>query len=81
MIVLGASDRRLPSWPRKPKRSAARVGIGVGLHEAYGAAQRLYVRRGYVPDGRGVACGGAAVPEGERVVMDDETILYLTKAL
>ncbi len=30
------------------------VGIGVGLHPGYNAAQRLYVRRGYIPDGRGV---------------------------
>lgn len=30
------------------------AGIGVGLHPGYNAAQRLYVRRGYVPDGRGV---------------------------
>ena len=27
------------------------VGLGVGLHLGYGSAQRLYVRRGYVPDG------------------------------
>jgi GNAT superfamily N-acetyltransferase len=29
------------------------AGIGVGLHPGYNAAQRLYVKRGYVPDGRG----------------------------
>lgn len=34
------------------------VGIGVGLYGGpdggYGAAQRLYVKRGYIPDGKGV---------------------------
>lgn len=33
---------------------AAIVGLGVGLYADYGAAQRIYVRRGYLPDGRGV---------------------------
>lgn len=30
------------------------VGIGVGLYPSYGSAQRLYAKRGYIPDGRGV---------------------------
>lgn len=30
------------------------VGIAVGLHPGYNAAQRLYVKRGYIPDARGV---------------------------
>lgn len=30
------------------------VCLGVGLHSGYGAAQRMYVLRGYVPDGSGV---------------------------
>ena len=30
------------------------VSLGVGLHKGYGPAQRLYVRRGYIPDGSGV---------------------------
>ena len=30
------------------------VGLGVGLYSDYGAAQRIYARRGYVPDGRGI---------------------------
>ena len=29
------------------------VGIGVGLYEDYGPAQRLYIKRGYIPDGKG----------------------------
>lgn len=30
------------------------VGISVGLSQRFGAAQRLYVKKGYVPDGAGV---------------------------
>jgi GNAT superfamily N-acetyltransferase len=57
------------------------VGIGVGLHPGYNAAQRLYVRRGYVPDGRGVTYGNRFVREGEQVALDDGLVLHLTKAL
>lgn len=29
------------------------VYLGVGLHSGYGSAQRMYVKRGYMPDGSG----------------------------
>lgn len=60
------------------KRSAV-VGIGVGLHPGYNVAQRMYVKRGYVPDGRGVTFRGAFVQEGQPVVMDDDLVLHLVK--
>jgi len=58
-----------------------RVQIAVGLHQGYGAAQRLYVRRGYLPDGRGASAGGRPVPEGSTVALNDELVLTLQKAL
>jgi GNAT superfamily N-acetyltransferase len=60
---------------------AAVVGIGFGLHPGYRAAQRLYVRRGYVPDGQGVFCRGRFLEENETIVLDDGPVLYLTKDL
>jgi GNAT superfamily N-acetyltransferase len=57
------------------------AGIGVGLHPGYNAAQRLYVKRGYVPDGRGVTYRNRYVEEGMQVVMDDDLVLHLTKSL
>ena len=60
------------------KRSAV-VRIGVGLHPGYGAAQRLYVSRGYVPDGRGVTHRGRPVGEGETIPVDDDLVLHLEK--
>ena len=56
------------------------VGIGVGLHEDYGAAQRLYVQRGYVPNGRGITARGSQVLFGDRIVADDDLVLWFTKA-
>lgn len=57
------------------------VGIAVGLGPDYGPAQRLYVQRGYVPDGRGVACDYRTVEHGGQVVVDDDLVLCFTKAL
>ena len=59
------------------------VGLNVGLHSGYGAAQRLYVRRGYLPDGSGVVVEGEVVPEGATIRLDDDPIatLRMTKAL
>jgi GNAT superfamily N-acetyltransferase len=57
------------------------VGIGVGLHPGYNAAQRMYALRGYVPDGNGVTVRDVFVCEGQTVVMDDEVVLHLVKRL
>lgn len=63
------------------KRTVASVGIRVGLDPGYGAAQRLYVRRGYVPDGRGVAYHDRTIEYGEQVAVDDDLVLCFTKKL
>jgi GNAT superfamily N-acetyltransferase len=57
------------------------AGIGVGLHPGYNEAQRLYAKRGYVPDGRGVTYRNRYVEEGMQVVLDDDLVLHLTKCL
>lgn len=57
------------------------AGIGVGLHPGYNAAQRMYVLRGYIPDGRGVTCKDRYVAEGETLPFDDDLVLYFTKQL
>lgn len=55
------------------------AGIGVGMTADYGAAQKLYVLRGYQPDGRGLAVGGVAAQHGDHVTVDDDLTLYFTK--
>ncbi|GGO01215.1 hypothetical protein GCM10010969_23270 [Saccharibacillus kuerlensis] len=57
------------------------VGIGVGLFADYGAAQVLYARRGYIPDGKGVYTGDRYAHYGDTVTIDDNLVLYLTKKL
>ena len=55
------------------------VGIGVGLHPGYNDAQRLYVKRGYIPDGLGITYRDRYLREGEQVVLDDDLVLHLKK--
>lgn len=65
-------------------RIAARgdlAGIGVGLYGDYGSAQRMYVKRGYIPDGRGITRDGAAIVPGSSVRIDDDTVLWFVKRL
>jgi len=57
------------------------VGIGVGLYSDYGAAQRMYVLRGYVPDGCGITYENKHVSGGQRVPVNDGLILWSTKHL
>lgn len=56
-------------------------GIGVGMYSDYGNAQRLYVKRGYIPDGRGLTYGGKIVRPMDTVTNDDDLVLYFTKRL
>ena len=57
------------------------AGIGVGMTADYGAAQRLYVRRGYIPDGNGLHWRNHHVQYGEEVTVDDDLALFFTKEL
>ena len=57
------------------------VGVSVGLHKDYGAAQRLYVKRGYVPDGNGISYDREAVKAGEIRPVDDDLCLMMVKDL
>ncbi len=57
------------------------AGIGVGLTPDYGPAQVLYVRRGYIPDGRGLDYDGQILSYGASTTVDDSLVLHLTKQL
>lgn len=57
------------------------VGLGVGLYSDYGAAQRIYVRRGYIPDGRGIMYDNAPVEPGSQVRIDDNATLMMVRTM
>ncbi|MBX2834277.1 MAG: GNAT family N-acetyltransferase [Micavibrio sp.] len=62
-------------------RGFEHIGIGVGLDASYGAAQRLYVQMGYVPDGNGVTYDRVNVRFGEMRPIDDDLSLMMVKGL
>lgn len=55
------------------------ISIGVGLHAGYGSAQRMYVRRGYIPDGSGVWFEGAPAKPYAPCVNGDDLVLYFSR--
>ena len=57
------------------------MGIGVGMDASYGAAQQLYVRRGYVPDGNGLTYDRKTLAKGDFKPVDDDMSLMLIKSL
>lgn len=55
--------------------------IGVGLHNGYGTAQKLYIRSGYVPDGSGLWYQDQPLAQHEACLNDDDLVLYFSKQL
>ena len=51
----------------------------VGLHSGYGAAQRLYIKRGYIPDGSGVWYRNQPLEMNATIQNNDDLVLYLSK--
>lgn len=60
-------------------RGATDMGIGVGLTAAYGPAQRLYGKLGYIPDGAGISEDGMPIRPGDMRAMGDEVRMYMVK--
>jgi GNAT superfamily N-acetyltransferase len=56
------------------------IGIGFGLYADYGTAQRMYIKRGYIPDGRGIMYNNLPVVPGSFIRVDDDLVLFLTKS-
>ena len=77
----GIGSALLDEAERHIAERATLAGIGFGLYADYGAAQRLYVKRGYVPDGCGVHYRLKAAVAGEAYRLDDDLVLYLVKRL
>jgi len=63
------------------KKRSSIAGIGFGITKDYGAAQILYVKRGYIPDGKGLIKNSKSLKNGDRVVIDDSLVICLLKKL
>ncbi len=63
------------------KQYADVVYLGVGLHKDYGAAQRMYIKRGFVPDGTGLWWNDTNLEPYADMKNDDCTAIYMSKKL
>ena len=77
----GIASRLLDRAEGEAARRSGAVGIGVGLRPGYNAAQRLYVKRGYIPDARGITYQNRFMKEGASVVLHDDLVMHFTKPL
>lgn len=57
------------------------IGLGVVVNRDYGAAQRLYIKQGYMPDGHGAVYDRQVVTPGDVRSIDDELCLMFVKEL
>jgi len=52
-----------------------------GVHSGYGSAQRIYIKRGYIPDGTGVWYNNTQLEQYADCKNDDDLVLFLVKDL
>lgn len=55
------------------------ITLSVGLHYGYGSAHRVYIKRGYIPDGSGVWYKNKQLEQYSDTKNDDELVLFLSK--
>ena len=77
----GIGNQLLEEAEKRVKFVSSKVTLGVGVHLGYGPAQRLYIRRGYIPDGTGVWYRNKPLEMGASCQNDDDLVLYLSKDL
>lgn len=77
----GVAKRLIDESEGFAAKSYSKIGLGVGLYKDYGAAQRLYFRNGYIPDGNGLMYNNQEVKPGSQVRVDDDLLIYLYKQL
>jgi ribosomal protein S18 acetylase RimI-like enzyme len=78
---LGIGTSLMDEAEKRIRRVSEYAGIGFGIYKDYGAAQILYINRGYIPDGNGLVRHSIPVQFGERITIDDSIVFCLTKKL
>ena len=75
----GIGNLLMEEAEKRVKFVSNKVTLGVGLHLGYGPAQRLYIRRGYIPDGTGVWYRNQPLEMNATSQNNDDLVLYLVK--
>ena len=77
----GIGSALMDEAERRIAKVSNTAGIGVGMYPDYGNAQRMYVLRGYVPDGRGLTYKREVLKPLATAPNDDDLAIYFTKQL
>ena len=77
----GIGNLLMEEAEKRVKLISNKVTLGVGLHLGYGPAQRLYIKRGYIPDGSGVWYRNQPLEMNATIQNNDDLVLYLSKEL
>ena len=77
----GIGNLLLEEAEKRVRLISDKVTLGVGLHSGYGPAQRLYIKRGYIPDGSGVWYQNQPLEMNATIQNNDDLVLYLSKEL
>lgn len=77
----GIGNALMDAAEKSAAERADAVCLGVGLHSGYGAAQRMYAKRGYLPDGSGLWYKDAPLAPYAPCANDDDLVLYMMKRL
>lgn len=77
----GVGSRVLEAVEHLIGKRSTKAGICVALFDDYGPAQRLYAKRGYIPDGRGACHRFTPLQRGDMLTLSDDHLLWLVKDL
>lgn len=77
----GIGSKLLDILEDEVKKESDIITLSVGLHYGYGSAQRMYVKRGYIPDGSGAWYEDKPLEQYAPCRNDDGLVLYMSKSL
>lgn len=78
---LGIGTKLMDEAEARIKRVSNFSGIGFGVYKDYGAAQILYIKRGYIPDGNGLVKDSVPLKYGDIITINHSIVFCLTKKL
>lgn len=77
----GIASKLMDVAEKEATRFNNKIYLEVCLNKEYGPAQRMYAKRGYIPDGKGVYYESKICPTDAECKNDDELTLCLIKEL
>ena len=77
----GIASKLMDEAEKRISKRSKYSGLGVGLYNDYGKAQIMYIKRGYIPDGKGICYNDRELEPGQNVKLDDDLCLMTVDVL